>query len=432
MRKLLFLIAICALCSCGDQYKAKHFIKNLDKDCVFLFQDINDKCANVYYISGADGDCYTFYRYDVRTELKSHLFYLYDGATKMLYHNCDLGIGDVFYLDDERNVMRHNLKTNTAVCVNDIEGVHYTFVAGWNRHLIFYDETEGLSCDERIVDYDTRTLASNMVMFHDIDNEHKKYFVPECVVGYNGLLISMTPYLTEDGMDLRDYLYHYSSHSESSDMSLERLCTSDRIWVGKHNDQMAILAEIDINTVAVYDLYGRKAREFYTLHGWQQHRGVTSGNKIAESYEHNIMCYIANDDDSLISTINVYYYDGNTGQELELNRFVNHEDKEVSFVIGTDARKNIKVARNNSGLVFYGETDWLNEYSLFYFDFATRKLKILDRGRKIKYDMHRFEVEHHNATRSWYNDNGKAVSGPSYWERQGAELGKMFNVLFGF
>ena len=49
MRRLLFVILLLSLCSCSDEHKAKRFIKKLDGQIEYLFNDIDKTSASVYY-----------------------------------------------------------------------------------------------------------------------------------------------------------------------------------------------------------------------------------------------------------------------------------------------------------------------------------------------------------------------------------------------
>lgn len=427
MKKFLLIFALITLCSCGDEYKAKRFVKNLEGDSYFLFQDIDDNGAYVYYMQN-----FTFYKYDVRTEETQQLFILNNGEKSLLGDNCQAGGSDIFYLDENRNVIRHNLRSNTTTCINDNNGIHYDFVARWYHHLIFYDRDNLKHCDARILDYDALTSEFKYVTFDNIDKEYKKCFVPLLVVGYHGLIVILSPENMEDGMDLYTYLYHYKFTEPSYSGTLETLCQSNKIWMSKQGENWRILTEKDYNTTAVYDMYGKVIKEFPTIYGWDDRRGLNSGNIIARSSRHNISCYIANDDNNLISSINVYYYDGNTGEEVKLNEFFNPEGEKVSYVLGSQARKDIHIARDNAGLVFYGETDWMNEYTLLYFDFASRKTSVIDRGSYIEYTDNLYKLEHHNGSVAWYDKDGYVTQPPrkkdhNYFYDMGAAWGELLN-----
>lgn len=427
MKKLILLcLSTLFIVSCSNEYKADRYIKNMTDGYVPLFKDVSEETAEVYYTKD-----YTYYKYDVVTKKSSQIFKLEGGQSSYLYDNCNLGRGDVFYLTDQRQVMRYNLKTKTERCLNKYNDVSYEFVAGWNQHLLFYNNGEDVACDERIRDYNTQSLTSRLISFDNIDNEYTKYFVPTLLIGHHGLIIILTHINGEDGLDLSNYLYHYHYHcGKLLSGSLDLLCQSDRIWLNNQDEKLVILAEKDINTVATYDLYGKLVKEFHSLYGWQEYRGLPSGNVIARSREHNILCYIASDDNNFISSIYLYYYDANTGEEVKLNKFVKPSGEEVVFVVGERARKHIYVAEDNVGLVFYGETDWLSEYALLYFDFETRTTQVIDRGVDVSFTRDRFRVEHHNGTVQWYNTSGQETQPRSVFGEMGAELGGLINLLF--
>ena len=429
MKRLLFIVIIISLCSCSYEHKAKRFIKNLDTSCTFLFQDISKDCADVYYEKEK-----AFYKYDIKTKATSQIIQLNESSEVYLCDNFQFGNCDIFYyITDKREVLRYNLKNNESACINKDDEKTHTYVGGWNNHLLFYDTGEVTDCDKRIIDYDTSDLKTDFVKFNNIDDTYKKYFVPYVVIGNNGLIITLSPDNMDEGLDLYKYLYHYN-FKNSQNGKLELLCQSDNIDIQKINDQTVVTAEKDIYTAVMYNLDGDIQKEFPTINGWPQKRGLTSGNILAISQETGILCYIANDDKALISSINMYYYDGRTGEEVELNSFKNPNGDVIKFVMGTYAREHIYTRSDNSGLVFYGETDFMNEYALFLFDFATRTTHVIDRGKSISFSRNRFKVEHHNGTVSWYNTNGEASQpervSRDYFYDMGVEIGNMFNSLF--
>ena len=202
-------------------------------------------------------------------------------------------------------------------------------------------------------------------------------------------------------------------------------------------DEIVIITEKDVNTAVIYNLYANVKKECPTIYGWPQHRGLPSGNIIAESYNNNILCYIANDDNNLISSVNLYYYDGNTGEEVVIDSFTQPDGKSVDFVMGANERSHIYTTWDDSGLVFCGETDWGNECALLRFDFATRKVSVIDRGSEVSFTRNRFKVEHHNGTTSWYNTDGEESEPESivqesrgYFYDMGVELGNYINDWF--
>lgn len=423
VRVVLVFSVVLFFVSCGNEYKAKRFIKHLEGGYYALLTDVNSETACVYY---AKDDI--FYKYDVNTEESTQLLNLPDSNSIYLCHNCNVGIGDIYYLTDKMQVMCHNLKTNTETCLNNHNGVLLNFAMCHEQHLLFYNSGEHVVCNERILDYDARTLTSKYVTFDNIDEEFTHVFVPFVFIGRYGLMINLSPENNDEGFDLSKYLYHYSFEG-SLVGELNLLCQTDDVWYTKEDDKWFILAMKDIDTVVKYNLYGTVEKEFPSMNGWMQYRGLNSGNLIAQSMEHRVLCYIANDDNNLVSSVYLYYYDANIGEECIINKFVMPSGDDVSFIIGMEERKHIYKTSDNSGLVFCGETDWGNESALLYFDFATKTVHVIDRGASIVYTRDRFRVEHHNGTTQWYDKNGQKSQPRSSFYDMGAELGDFFNMF---
>ena len=108
--------------------------------------------------------------------------------------------------------------------------------------------------------------------------------------------------------------------------------------------------------------------------------------------------------------------------------------------MGSEDRKHIYPTSDGEGLIFCGETDWMNEYALLYFNFKYREIYVVDRGESIIFTNNRFKVKHHNGTTVWYDTNG-AKSPPTSrarsilddmfdYGKQGKELGALINELF--
>ncbi len=429
MKRLLFIVIILSLCSCSNKHKAKRFIKNLDTNCTFLFQDIRKDCADVYYAKDN-----IFYKYNLETKETATVLSLIENEAAYLYDNSIFGKSDVFYLTSNKEVIQHNLISGEKSCINRDGEKMYTYAGGWNYHLLFFDESNDIiNCDKKIIDFDISTMESSFAKFNDIDEELKSQYIPIVVIGNNGLLIILNPYITEDGLDLRQILYYYNFR-DSQTGNMEQLCQADNIRYTQIKDKPVLVTEKNYTTAVAYNMDGRIEKEFPTIEGWYQKRGLTSGNIIENSYKHKILCYIANDDDSLISSIRFYYYDGYTGEEVELNSFKNPNGDVIKFVMGSEQMKHIYTRSDDSGLIFYGETDFMNEYTLFLFDFATRTTHVIDRGKSISFSRNRFKVEHHNGTESWYNTNGEASQpervSRDYFYDMGVEIGNMFNSLF--
>ena len=107
MKKLLiFLLLLSLCCSCSDEYKAKRFIKKLDKtNSTFLLKDITSTSAYVFYENNGG-----FFRQNIRTQKSDKLLQLIEGEQNYLTNNCHLGNGDIFYYNTKREVFRYNLK----------------------------------------------------------------------------------------------------------------------------------------------------------------------------------------------------------------------------------------------------------------------------------------------------------------------------------
>ena len=71
VRVTLVFLATLFFVSCGNEYKAKRFIKNLEGGFTVLFKDINDETACVYYTKDD-----IFYKYDVNTKKTEQLLNL--------------------------------------------------------------------------------------------------------------------------------------------------------------------------------------------------------------------------------------------------------------------------------------------------------------------------------------------------------------------
>ena len=442
MRRLLFVILLLSLCSCSDEHKAKRFIKKLDGQSEYLFKDINKTSASVYYEKD-----YEFHKYNIRSKKDEIIFQLTEGTDLYLMDNSHLGKGDVFYMNAQRIVYRYNLISREEQCLNEGDNTAI-FLGGWNNALLFFDNSNMHNCDKCIIHYDTEKTESHFVTFNDFQNpyfdlENKKFFETSVVVGHNGLLVILAPdYLTpgfDDGLDLQSYLFHYNFNNPNG--SLDLLCPSDKISVGKMNDETIIVVNKNWTTTVIYDLNAKAIKEFPSIEGWPSRRGLTSGNMIAKSDRYNLLCYIANDDDAFISSINLYCYDGNTGEEFELDSFKNADGEKIRFVMGSEDRKHIYPTSNGEGLVFCGETDFMNEYALLYFNFTYREIFVIDRGESITFTRNRFKVEHHNGTEVWYNTDGLESKPKSEMDRyledlfdygrQGRELGSLINSFFG-
>ena len=206
MKRLLFIVIILSLCSCSNKHKAKRFIKNLDTNCTFLFQDIRKDCADVYYAKDN-----IFYKYNLETKETTTVLTLIENETAYLYDNSIFGKSDVFYLTSNKEVIQHNLISGEKNCINRDGEKMYTYAGGWNYHLLFFDESNDIiNCDTKIIDFDISTMESSFVKFNDIDEELKSQYIPTVIIGNNGLLIVLNPYITEDGLDLQKILYYYN------------------------------------------------------------------------------------------------------------------------------------------------------------------------------------------------------------------------------
>lgn len=427
-KALLMCVMSFVMCSCSNEHKAKRFIKDLNGDQEYLFQDIDKKNAYVYWESNG-----VYYQYDIETENSLRIFEIKEGTHTYIGNNCYLGGVDIFYIDTYGNVFRRDLRVNEEVCINNNNGYRQTYVGGYNHSMFFYNEYEGQSCDEKLIEYNIADLTTKYVTFSDVSQEFKEDYALSTVAGHYGLLIILQP--KDLYFYVPSYLYYYNFERE--DGLLRKLCQSDMIRVGMAKDEIVIITEKDVNTAVIYNLYANVKKECPTIYGWPQHRGLPSGNIIAESYNNNILCYIANDDNNLISSVNLYYYDGNTGEEVVIDSFTQPDGKSVDFVMGANERSHIYTTWDDSGLVFCGETDWGNECALLRFDFATRKVSVIDRGSEVSFTRNRFKVEHHNGTTSWYNTDGEESEPESivqksrdYFYDMGAALGNYINDWF--
>ena len=425
-RCVVVFLVIMFLCSCSAEHKAKRFIKNLDNKYEYLFRDINNKSAYVYYREDNK-----YYKYNVRTKKTSDIFELNDSDKIYIYDNCDSGKGDVFYFDiNKKDIFRRNLISDEeASIISYDEDKRYSYVGFWNHNLLFYVDSEDLSCDERFINYDADELTSSFIKFDDIESEYKKHFIPTAIIGPKGIMIVLQPYNIEDGMDLSKCLYYYDVY-KGENGELVFLCQTDNVKLVGEDQDRVIIAEKDIYSMVMYDLEGKIKKEFPTILRWPRQRGLSAGNMVAQSDEYNILCYIANDDAAIISSVDLYYYDGNNGEEVKIDKYTNADGESVSFTMGEPARRNIKARSYKDGLVFYGGTDFLNEMALFYFDFASRRVSIIDRGSYITYEKGLFKVEHHNGSEAWYNSNGEASSPRSSLYDMGVEWGNIINSLF--
>ena len=431
MKKLfIFLLLLSLCCSCSDEYKAKRFIKKLDKtNSTFLLKDITSTSAYVFYENNGG-----FFRQNIRTQKSDKLLQLIEGEQNYLTNNCHLGNGDIFYYNKKREVFRYNLKSEEETCINNNDKQQLFFAGCWYNSLVFFDQSKMNDCDKCIINYNTENLESQFVTFDDFHNEwfdmeSKKYYSTTIIVGYKGVLAILTPSSPEDGADLSPYLFHY--HFEQPNGKVEYLRCADNINIKTQEESYIIVAET-YNTTYIYDLNGKLTKEFKSINGWPHQRGLTSGNIIAKSDEHSILCYIANDDNSFISTINLYYYDGLTGEEIVLDSFKNADGKKIRFITSVESYKHIYQTSNKEGLVLYGSTDFLNEYALLYFDFKTRTTHVIDRGSDITFTRNRFRVQRHNGSIAWYNKDGhkSQPESKSIYRQMGEDLGALINSLF--
>jgi hypothetical protein len=82
--------------------------------------------------------------------------------------------------------------------------------------------------------------------------------------------------------------------------------------------------------------------------------------------------------------------------------------------------------------VFYGETDFLNEYTLFSFDFESRTIQAIDRGKDITFTRDRFKITHHNGSEAWYDTDGQESAPRSSAYEYGARFADEVNDLLDF
>ena len=415
-RVFVAFVAFTLVCSCSPEHKAERFIKKLERDCNYLFSDINENSAYVYYAKNNK-----YYKHDVNTKQTSAVFKLKNGVDTYIYDNCSIGKGDVFYHTSQGDVFRHNLISNKEECISKYGGKQIFFVGCWHHNILFYDASEEVNCDKKVIKYNADILAPIPVKFNDIDESCKNHFVPALINGTKGCMVILQPYNIEDGMDLSYYLYFYD-FQQNKNGKLNLLCLSDNVRVDGEGAKRVVVAQKDYSTMVMYDVDGNLKKEFPTIYGWPSHRGLTSGNIITKSEKYNLLCYIANDDNALVSSIYLYYYDGNSGEEVKINKYTNANGEEVMFTMGESSRRNIHATKSGNGLVFYGGTDFLNEMALFYFDFETKSIKIIDRGSFISFEKGLYKVEHHNGSIGWYNTNGQASEPRSIFYDMGASI----------
>lgn len=429
MKKLALFIIVLALCSCSDAYKAKRFAKNIEKKGYSaMCNDVCDDGAYVYY----KDDYFNYYKYDVRAEKSSKVLNV--NKDEFLYDDSDSKIGKVFYLKDQANVMCYDLRKNKETCVNKNETVEYEFLFAYRKYFMFCNYKSDVDCNERLIYFDAMKNSFQYVCFNNINSDHRKSYYPTCFFDdQSKFLINLSPG-TEDKnfFGYKDYLYSHSLY-EMDYKHPKLICEAEEVWC---NDSRTKVMAQNGDIVSVYNLYGTKEKEFVSIHGWPSKRGLNSGNIIAYSDEDRILCYIANDDGQFISSVNLYYYDGYTGEEVEIDNFKNYDGKTIRFVMNHQAQRDIKLSIDEGGLVFYGETDWGNEYTLFFFSFEDRSTRVIDRGRRVEFIRDRFKVLHHNETESWYNINGQEVEARTWvddWSDSfydaGAQLGEMLNAL---
>ena len=431
MKKLVLLTVALILCSCSDEFKAKRFTQKIEKDGYStVYQDIGDNGVYVYYRNKS----YTYYKYNLKA--KSTSIVLRINEEDFLYDGNNSKSSRVVYLKDKDKVLCYDLRTKEEVCLNKNERADYELIFSKGRHFIFCDYRMNTDCNERLVHFDAQQNTLKFVTFNEVDSKYSKEYCPTCIYG-NGrdFLIILRPGTeAKDLNSLPDYLY---SHSLGYAQQPKLLCEAQDTWCDESATHVS--AETD-DVVLVYDLHGTKVKEFATVYAWPRKRGLTSGNLVAFSQENKVLCYIANDDGEFISSVYFYYYDGHTGEEVKINKFTNHKGNQLTFSMGHQARKDIKVARDGTGITFYGETDWPSENTLFFFSFEDRSMHIIDRGYRVEFIRDRFKVTHHNDTESWYNTNGQQVDArtwvddwaddwtDSFYEA-GAQLGALFNAL---
>ena len=430
MKKVLFLIVSLFLCSCGDEYKAAQFTKKIEADgYTVMCQNINEDGAYIYYKDRS----FNYYKYDVRIERRYKLFSVNESDFICESNHCEEC--KVFYLNDQGDVMCYDLIRHTKVCVNNNGEVKYELIRANGNHIIFFDHREGLDCNKRVIYFNAHEYSYRFVKFSNIEDSALKDYTPTCICD-NGkdVMMILRPLNPECDRGFGEYLYYYALY-DTYNNTPKLLCRANEILCGEleENKVRRIVAKTN-NMVYIYDSQGRSIKEFATINAWPVKRGLTPGNIIAYSAEENILCYVTNNPDDFLSSVDLYYYDGNTGEEVELDQFTDYAGNKRFLYIGSPA-DDIKVSTDGLGLVFYGIGD--GEYSLLRFYFQTRQVKLIDRGNWIEFIEDRFKVTHHNNTEAWYNTNGQQVRARTWvddWSDSvydaGAELGSMLNALF--
>ena len=440
MKRLLFFIVLLTLCSCGDEYKAKRFVKNLDGNHKVICVNVNDEEACVYYRD----DDYSYYKYDVKTEESSLIVKL--NRKNFMYETVCSGQGCVYYSTESNKVIRYNLSNNEKTDMNRNGDVQYKLVFANNEHAVFYDGRENVNCLNKLVHFNAKTSEYNVIKLGSIDYYYQDYFDVQCI--HDGGPSFLIAVIQDKSSDIYNQLYSYDLKN-TKDNSAKFLCKANRIWSNVEIGNIKVMA-MDYNAVAVYNLQGRKEREFATIYSWPSERGLSYGNMIDSSSEYNILCYIATNDEDSSSVPSLCYYDGNTGQEVKINMFTKPNGGKVSFKLLHDwQQNNIKVSSCNR-IIFCGTID-MYDYALLYFDYATREVGVIARGNDIYIIRDHFKVTSHNGCVTWYNSDGWVVEDPTrynnyyndyfdedeYYDRldnldfygAGAELGKLFNGI---
>ena len=275
MKRLLFFIVLLTLCSCGDEYKAKRFVKNLDGDHKVLCVNVNDEEACVYYRD----DDYSYYKYDVRTEESSLIVKL--NRKNFMYETVCSGQGCIYYSTESNKVIRYNLSNNEKTDMSRNGDVQYKLVFANNEHAVFYDGRENVNCLNKLIHFNAKTSEYNVIKLGSIDYYYQDYFDVQCI--HDGGPSFLIAVLQDKSSDISNQLYSYDLNN-TKDNSAKFLCKADRIWsnvkssnivvLGGSNINIEVMA-MDYNTVAVYNLQGSKVREFATIYSWPSKRGLS-------------------------------------------------------------------------------------------------------------------------------------------------------------
>lgn len=397
-KTLILLLALCSLCSCSDEQKAQMFKKSLKNGNQYLFQDIQESHAHVYYANN-----YVFYRHDLRDKSNTEICSLDREREKYICSNFSYGKSDIFYINAGGSVLKRNLITNKEESINGYGQNVNPYIGRWGDRILYLDKATN-NCDQKIKEFNIKSLTCTSIAFDFIPEEHKDAYIVS-VIPTNHAVVSII--LNPDELDADSFLCTYKFTSDTAQLDLKQRSYGFIKVINKDNKDM-IAASGDANTTRIFDIYGEFSHEFPDIYGWPAHRGLTSGDLISRSHEHNILCYMANDKE-FVSSVYLFYYDGWTGEEVKINNYIDSTGDKISFTLPYSARQHVYSTDLNNGLVFYATAAMGDEYILVSFDYKTRKTSIIDKGIEIYFDNKCFIVTHYNGSESWYSHEGKPV-----------------------